>query len=130
MTGQGQFYKGKLKPGFTRPPVSGSKVADWNAAESEAVTLGSDGARYRLHSLLISIHNLVGTIITVKMYMKINNTERQVYQQTFDSTSDPPGLWLVNGTVAIHEALRVTLESNNPADDGKAIDYDYLLEVM
>jgi len=53
-----------------------------------------------------------------------------VYDQTFDATSDPPGLWIVNGTIGIHEVLRVSLQSNNATDDGKAVHYDYMLEVM
>ena len=51
-------------------------------------------------------------------------------QESSVTASDPPGLWLVNGTIGIHQALRVTLESNNIADDGQAVDYDYLLEAM
>jgi hypothetical protein len=62
--------------------------------------------------------------------MKVKGTERKVYEQAFNATSDPPGLWVVNGTVAIHESLRVTLQSNDAADNGKAVDYDYLLEAM
>ena len=111
-------------------PTTGDTTADWNTAESDVVTVGAAYTPYRLHSLLISIHNLVGTVITVRMYMPVNGTERKVYQQTFNTASDPPGLWLVNGTIGIHQALRVTLESNNIADDGQAVDYDYLLEAM
>ena len=111
-------------------PVSDTTIADWNAAESEVVTIGAADTPNRLHSLLVSIHNLAGTVITVRLYMSVNGTERKVYQQTFNPATDPPGLWLVNGTIGIHQALRVTLESNDPADDGQAVDYDYLLEAM
>ena len=111
-------------------PVTGSTTADWNAAESDVVSIGADNTSYKLHSLLLSIHNLAGTAITVRMYMQVNGTERKVYEQAFDAALDPPGLWIVNGTVGIHEALRVTLQSNNAADDGKAVDYDSMLEAM
>ena len=111
-------------------PESGSTVASWNAAESEVVSIGADDARYKLHSFVLSIHNLVGNVITVRLYLEINGVERTVYEQNFDATADPPGLWIVNGAVGIHEALRVTLQSNNAADDGKAVDYDYMLEAM
>ena len=40
------------------------------------------------------------------------------------------GCGLVNGTIGIHEMLRVTLQSNEAADNGQAIDYDYMLEAM
>ena len=111
-------------------PASGSATQDWQLAESEVVSIGADNTKYKLHSLLLSIHNLVGTTITIRLYMQVNGTERKVYEQTFDTTVDPPGLWIVNGTVGIHEVLRVTLESNNAADNGQAVDYDCMLEAM
>jgi hypothetical protein len=111
-------------------PVIGSKTWDWQLAESEVVSIGASGTRYKLHSLLLSIHNLMGTTVTVRLYIRVNGTERKVYEQSFDTSADPPGLWVVNGTVGIHEVLRVTLESNNAADNGQAVDYDYLLEAM
>ena len=111
-------------------PVSGSATQNWQTAESDVVSIGASDTKYKLHSLLLSIHNLVGTAVTVRLYMRVNGVERKVYEQTFDATSDPPGLWIVNGTVGIHEVLRVTLQSNDPADDGRSVDYDYMLEAM
>jgi len=60
----------------------------------------------------------------------VNGDERKVYEQTFNAAADPAGLWLVNGTIGIHQALRVTLESNSAADNGKEVDYDFMLEAM
>ena len=111
-------------------PGTNSTTADWQIAEADVVTLGSQGVNHKLHSLLLSIHNLVGTVVTVRIYMAVNEVERKVYEQTFNAATDPPGLWIVNGTVGIHQALRVTLQSNEAADNGKAVDYDYLLEAM
>jgi hypothetical protein len=111
-------------------PVTGSVTAAWNTAESDVVSVGAADTRYKLHSLLVSIHNLVGTVITVRMYMVVNGNERKVYEQTFNVTADPAGLWLVNGTIGIHQVLRVTLESNAAADNGKEVDYDFMLEAM
>ena len=111
-------------------PGTGSATADWQAAEADVLSVGANDMRYKLHSLLLSIHNLVGTVTTVRLYMEVKGTERKVYEQAFNATTDPPGLWVVNGTVAIHESLRVTLQSNDAADNGKAVDYDYLLEAM
>lgn len=113
-----------------QPPSVGSVTGDWQTAEAELVAIGAHDVRYKLHSLLVSIHNLAGTSITVRMYMPVNGSERKVYEQSFDATADPPGLWIVNGTVGIHEVMRVTLESNNAADNGQAVHYDYLLEAM
>jgi hypothetical protein len=111
-------------------PGTGSTTADWQMAEANVISVGAVGMRYKLHSLLLSVHNLVGTTITVRLYMKINGVERKVYEQTFNAVTDPPGLWIVNGTVAIHEVLRVTLQSNEAADNGQAVDYDFILEAM
>jgi hypothetical protein len=112
------------------PPVTNSIVAGWQTAEADVVSIGEVDTRYKLHSLLLSIHNLVGTVITVRLYMQIQGIERKVYEQTFNAATDPPGLWLVNGTVGIHQILRVTLQSNDVADDGQTVDYDYLVEAM
>ena len=111
-------------------PVTGSIAADWQAAESEVVTIGAPDASHKVHSLLLSIHNLAGNVITVRMYMMVNGNERKVYEQSFDASTDPPGLWVINGTVGIHETLRVTLQSNNTADNGQAVDCDCMMEVM
>jgi hypothetical protein len=112
------------------PPTSDSVTADWQTAEADVVSIGVSNTRYKLHSLLVSIHNLSGTIITVRLYMNVNGMERKVYEQAFDAVTDPPGLWIVNGTIAIHEVLRVTLQSNEAADNGQTVDYDCLLEAM
>ena len=111
-------------------PVSGSTTQNWQTAEADVVSLGADNTRYKLHSLILSIHNMGGTTITIRLYMQVNGAERKVYDQTFDATGDPPGVWVVNGTVGIHELLRVTLQSDNAADNGQAVDYDYMLEAM
>ncbi len=110
--------------------ASGSVMADWQTAEAEVVSLGAANIRNKLHSLLLGIHNLVGTVITVRLYMKVKGVERKVYEQAFNAATDPPGLWIVNGSVAIHEVLRVTLQSNEIADNGQTVDYDFLMEAM
>ena len=111
-------------------PVTGSITADWQLGETDIVSIGTAGVRYKIHDLTVSIHNLAGAQVTVRLYKRVNGTERKVYEQTFDTTSDPPGLPVVNGTWAIHGVLRVTLQSNNAADNGKAVDYDFMLEAM
>jgi hypothetical protein len=111
-------------------PTSNAVTNDWQLAESEVVSIGAANTRYKLHSLLLSIHNLVGTVITVRMYTPVNGVERKVYEQTFNALIDPPGLWIVNGTIGIHDVLRVTLQSNDAADNGQAVDYDVTQEAM
>jgi len=111
-------------------PITGSTTADWFDDESVVVTIGAANTRYKVHSLLISIHNLISTNLVVRLYTLVNGVERKVYEQSFNAASDPPGLWVINGTLGIHEALRVTLESNDAADNGKSVDYDCMLEAM
>ena len=119
-------------------PVSGSVIANWQSAlgtsgetGADLVTIGASNTKYKLHSLVVNINALTaGAVIVLKLFMKVNGTERKVYHQSFTKGSDPDGLWIVNGTVGIHQALRVELHSDNAADNGKYIEYDYMLEVM
>jgi len=119
-------------------PVSGSVTGNWQSgtatsgeAGADVVTIGANDTRKKLHSLLLSIHNFaLGGKVTVKLFMQVNGTERKVYEEQFNKGTDPDGLWVVNGTVGIHEALRVEVQSNRAADNGVAVDYDYMLEEM
>jgi len=111
-------------------PGEGSTTADWQAGEADVVSIGTSGVRNKIHDLTVSIHNLVGTQVTASLYKTVNGMERKVYEQRFDTTTDPPGLPIINGSWAIHGVLRVTLQSNDAADNGKAVDYDYMLEAM
>jgi len=95
------------------------------------VTIGTNDTKKKLHSLLINVSSLqAGGKVTVRLFMQVNGTERKVYEEKFTKGTDPDGLWVVNGTVGIHETLRVEAESNKAADDGSAIEYDYMLEAM
>jgi len=111
-------------------PVTGSATEDWQTAEAEVVAIGAVGIRNKVHDLSLGISNLVGTVITVRLYKPVNGVERKVYEQPFNAAVDPPGLPVINGTWASHDVIRVTLQSNNAADNGKAVDYDYMLEAM
>lgn len=111
-------------------PGEGSATADWQAGEADVVSIGASGVRNKIHDLTVSIHNLAGTQVTARLYKTVNGVERKVYEQRFDTTTDPAGLPIINGSWAIHGVLRVTLQSNNATDNGKAVDYDYMLEAM
>jgi len=119
-------------------PVSGSVTADWQSATgtsgeigADLVTIGTSNTKYKLHSLMVNISALTdGAIIVLKLFTKVNGSERKVYHQSFTKGTDPDGLWIVNGTVGLQELLRVTLQSNNAADNGKIVDFDYTLEAM
>ena len=132
----GEFYIEDKKQNETldqlhgEEPVTGSAVSDWQAAESEVVSIGEEGVKFKIHDLTLSIHNHIGNQVTVRLYKPVNGTELCCYRHIFDAGADPAGLPVINGTWALHDVLRVTLESNNAADNGKAVDYDYMLEAM
>jgi len=111
-------------------PVTGSATQSWQTAEAEVVSIGAANTRYKVHDLSLNISALTGTAITVRLYKKVNGVERKVYEQVFNINNDPPGLPIINGTWALHDVLKVTLQSNRIADNGKAVDYDYMLEAM
>ncbi len=121
-----------------KDPVSDSVTAKWHSgigtsgeAGADLLTLGADDTKHKLHSLVVNISALSGgATVKVRLFMQVNNMERKVYEQAFTKGTDPDGLWLVNGTIGIHEALRVEVHSDNAGDDGKPIDYDYMLEEM
>ena len=119
-------------------PASGSVNGNWNSGTAtsgetgaDVVIIGANDTKNKLHSLLINVSSLqAGGKVTVKLFTQVNGAERKVYEEEFSKGTDPDGLWIVNGTVGIHEALRVEAETNKAADDGAAIEYDYMLEAM
>lgn len=121
-----------------RAPVSNTVTADWESDTgtsgepgADLVTFGANDTKNKIHSLLVNISALTpGATITVKLFMQVFGTERKVYEQPFTQGTDPDGLWIVNGTIGIHEAVRVEVESNNAGDNDKAVDYNYMLEAM
>lgn len=123
----GRFYI-EGKQAKTDPGGQGSTAANWQVSESEVVAVGAEGRRYKVHDLTVSIHDLMGTEVTIRIYKIVNGQERCCYQQKFNPAVDPLGLPVVCGTWGIRNTLRVTAQSNSAADNGKAIDYDYMLE--
>jgi hypothetical protein len=111
-------------------PVTGSVTQDWQTAEADVVSIGEAGVSNKVQDLSLNVSNLAGTIIIVRLYKNINGVERKVYEQSFNAATDPPGLPIINGTWATHDVIRVSLQSDNVADNGQAVDYDCLLEEM
>ena len=111
-------------------PVTGSATQDWQTAEADVVSIGEAGVSNKIQDLSLNISNLAGTLIIVRLYKNINGVERKVYEQSFNAATDPPGLPIINGTWATHDVIRVSLQSDNAADNGQAVDYDFMLEAM
>jgi len=111
-------------------PMTGSATQDWQTAEADVVSIGEAGVSNKVQDLSLNISNLVGALIIVRLYKNINGVERKVYEQSFNAATDPPGLPIINGTWATHDVIRVSLQSDNAADNGQAVDYDFMLEAM
>lgn len=103
----------------------GTTTQNWQAAESDITTIGSAGVLQKVHSLILDMTGLAGNL-TVRLYHNINGVERQAYSQVFALAIDGPGLWIINGTLAINGAVRVTAQSDNAADNGQAIGWEYV----
>ena len=114
-------------------PVVGNVVGNWRAAETDLVTLGANDVRSKYHSLIIDINALAGNI-TIRIYTQVNGVERRVYPipaaLTFSVAGDAPAIPVLNATWPHHEAMRVTVQSDNAADNGAAVGYDALVEAM
>ena len=110
-------------------PVTGSATQDWQTAEADVVSVGEAGVSNKIQDLSLNVSNLVGVLI-IRLYKNVNGVERKMYEQSFNTAAEPPGLPIINGTWATHDVIRVSLQSDNAADNGQAVDYDCLLEAM
>jgi len=125
--------------------VENTVAANWNTAVGtsgeageDLVTIGTAATKHKLQSLLLDVNALTdGAKIHVKLFMKVNGNERKVYDTDFTvpttaaGETPPPdtlGLWIVNGTVVIHDTLRVEVYSDT--SENVAIAYTYVLEAM
>lgn len=113
-------------------PTSGDTgVKNWESeGPLEVCTIGADGENYRVQSLVLGTGELSGSLITITLEMEVDGIVDTVYDEEFNRSAghDPPGLWIINGTLGIHEALVVKLKSNSSDDNGKSVSYDYSLE--
>ena len=110
-------------------PVTGSATQDWQTAEADVVSVGEAGVSNKIQDLSLNISNLVGVLI-IRLYKNVNGVERKMYEQSFNAATEPPGLPIINGTWATHDVIRVSLQSDNAADNSQTVDYDCLLEAM
>jgi len=119
-------------------PVVGSTTANWQSGAAtsgevgaDLVTIGANDTKTKIHSAFMSIALLTNLAsITVRAYTQINGTERKFYQQNFTRGIDPDGVLIITGTIGVHEAVRVEVQSDTAADNGLAISYDYFTELM
>ena len=134
-----KFYKIKNSGGGGGPTIppsvtADSVVADWNTAEATICVIGVAGTNYNVLSALVNLSNLAG-IITLRMYISVNGTLRQIFPanpaMTFSpATGDSPGVPIINSPFGIANELTITAQSDNVADNGAAIDFEYMLGVL
>lgn len=122
-------------------PGEGAVVANWQSgtgtsgeAGADLVSIGTAGDYKKLHGLIVNIGNLIaGATITIKLFLSVNGVDVKVYPPvgtTWTPGTDPDGIWVVTGTLEITGVLRVEVQSNNAADNGRTISYKYDLEDM
>ena len=118
-------------PAQTGVVTEGAITANWQTAETGLVSIGADDVNNKIHGFWIGIQNTIGNL-TVRMYMKINGTERHMPEldRILIVRTNGPGVWIIQGSLAIHEVLRVTLQSDNATDNGVTVDFDYIMEAM
>jgi hypothetical protein len=72
--------------------------------------------------------------ITIRLYTDVNGSEQRIFpipgDTYFNVARDGPAIPVIETTFGIKNALRVTVESDNAADDGAIVEYDYLIEEM
>jgi hypothetical protein len=112
-------------------PVVGQTIADWQVAESDVLRIGAAGSSYWVTLCLLDIGAITpASVITIRTYMIVNGIERLLAQDTYTQGVDPDIIWA--GPVllfTIHEAIRITAQSAVAGDNGRAIGYDYMLEL-
>jgi hypothetical protein len=115
------------------PGATGNLVGNWNTAETDVCIIGAPNTRYKVHNVTIGIGALVGNI-TIRIYANVNGVERCIFpipgNTIFNVATDQAAIQIVNSSFGIKNALRVTVQSDNPADNGASVEYDYLIEAM
>ena len=114
----------------------GSVTANWQSgigtsgtSGADLITLGLNDTGKLVDSLEVDISSLAaGAIATVRLYKQVNGTEKCVFNEQFIQGTDPDAIPVINSPLGIYEALRVEVQSDKVADNGKSIPYEYTLE--
>jgi hypothetical protein len=114
----------------------GTTTANWNAGTGtsgetggDVVAIGNDSTYNKVQGLWLNIENLTnGATVTVRLYHSINGVETKVHQQSFIRGTDPNGLWIISGAMAISGVLRCELQSDNSGDTAKSIAWEWAME--
>jgi hypothetical protein len=95
----------------------------------EVITRHLDELKGKSNYLNVNIGN-----ITPRIWITVNGVLRQIFPPTLVNPyiigTNAPGIALINGTFGIANALIITAQSDNIADNGVAIGFEYFLEQM
>ncbi len=121
--------------------VKGTVTANWNTATGTSGETGEDLAsigdtdiKYRLHSFMVDTTACTANaIVTIKMFIKVNGTERKCFSQNYlveaqTNGSQPGAQWIVTGELAISNVLRVEVYSDT--SESVALPYEGILQYM
>lgn len=121
---------GKVPPTIAgTATMHASVVANWQAAEQDLLTIGAAvaGSATSINFLGVGIQNLIGNI-SIRLYATINGVERRFFpipgNRTYTAAADAPCISPINGTMIVPGRLRVTVQSDNAADNGAAVTYE------
>lgn len=113
------------------PPMAGWTTANWQTAESDIIRIGAAGTSYWITLCLLNISQITpASVIRVRTYMMVNGAEYMLGWDDYTQGVDPDIIWA--GPIllfTIHEVVRVTAQSVVPGDNGRAIGYEYMLEL-
>jgi len=112
-------------------PMVGWTTANWQTVESDIIRIGAAGNSYWVTLCLLNISQITpASIITIRTYMIVNGVEYMLNEDDYTQGVDPDIIWA--GPIflfTIHEVVRVTAQSVVAGDNGRAIGYDYQLEL-
>jgi hypothetical protein len=120
-----------FKHGFIE--YDGHATNNWNTG---VATSGNPGADLTIiygpcivQNLVVSMRNLTpGANVTVRMYKDVHAIEEEIYNQTFIQGTDPNGIPVIDGVTGFYENVRIEVYSDQVADDGAQVNYQYPIE--
>lgn len=105
-------------------------TANWNTATGtsgeageDLVSFGADATKRVVGCLKLDVSAcLDGSVLTVKLFEKINGTAKKVYSQGFVVNTDPDGLRIITAQIVITDVMRCEVYSNT--SESVAIAYE------
>lgn len=120
--------------GETLTPFPGSVVHNWYSGIAtsgrkggDVITIGTAGEATKYYKCSVSTHNFaLGANINIRMYNQVNGIERICYDDYFSVGTDPVDLMPILGRIGVYGTFRIEASSDKAADDGIAMDYEYI----